>query len=174
MDLLELKLFTGQIVGIIATIITAISYQAKTKKWLLIIQSLSIICTFVSYLLLGAMSGFALNVICLVRNVCFFFQKEGKMPIYISTAIFSIAMIVFGIVSWQNVFSLLVIIALVINTIFLSLGKPQLLRYSILLTSPMVLVYNVVVFTIGGILNESLAIISSIIGIIRFRNQNKN
>ena len=96
------------------------------------------------------------------------------MPIYISTAIFSIAMIVFGIVSWQNVFSLLVIIALVINTIFLSLGKPQLLRYSILLTSPMVLVYNVVVFTIGGILNESLAIISSIIGIIRFRNQNKN
>ena len=71
-------------------------------------------------------------------------------------------------VSWQGPISLLVIIALAINTIVMSLGKPQRLRESVLLTSSMVLVYNIFVFSLGGIVNESVAIVSSVIGIVRF------
>jgi hypothetical protein len=37
----------------------------------------------------------------------------------------------------------------------------------------MILAYNCFVFSIGGIANEGLAIISSIIGIIRFRKITK-
>lgn len=37
----------------------------------------------------------------------------------------------------------------------------------------MVLIYNVFVFSIGGIANEALAIISSIIGLVRFYKNNK-
>jgi hypothetical protein len=33
----------------------------------------------------------------------------------------------------------------------------------------MILIYNIYVFTIGGMLNESIAIGSSLIGILRFR-----
>ena len=159
----------GQIIGILATLITALSYQMNTKKSLLLTQSLATACTCISYLLLGASAGFALNIVCLVRNGCFYYLKEGQMPIYISTAILAAAMVVLGAFSWQGPISLLMIIALAVNTVFLSLGKPQILRYSILLTSSMILIYNIYVFTIGGMLNESIAIGSSVIGILRFR-----
>ena len=141
----------------------------NTKKSLLLTQSLATACTCISYLFLGASSGFALNIVCLVRNGCFYYLKEGQKPIYISTAILATAMVVLGAFSWQGPISLLMIIALAVNTVFLSLGKPQILRYSILLTSSMILIYNIYVFTIGGMLNESIAIFSSLIGIIRFR-----
>ena len=161
----------GQTLGIIATLITALSYQANTKKKLLFIQSVATLCTCISYLLLGATSGFALNIVCLIRNVCFYFQKEGKTPIYISTSIFVVMMGILGAMSWQGPISLLIIVALAANTFFLSLGKPQMLRYSILVTSLMVLIYNIYALAIGGILNESIAILSAFIGIIRFRKK---
>ena len=159
----------GQIIGILATVITALSYQMNTKKSLLLTQSLATALTCISYLFLGASAGFALNIVCLVRNGCFYYLKEGQTPIYISTVILAAAMVVLGAFSWQGPISLLMIIALAVNTVFLSLGKPQILRYSILLTSSMILIYNIYVFTIGGILNESIAIGSSLIGILRFR-----
>lgn len=159
----------GQIIGILATVITALSYQMNTKKSLLLTQSLATALTCISYLFLGASAGFALNIVCLVRNGCFYYLKEGQTPIYISTAILATAMVVLGAFSWQGPISLLMIIALAVNTVFLSLGKPQILRYSILLTSSMILIYNIYVFTIGGMLNESIAIGSSLIGILRFR-----
>ena len=159
----------GQIIGILATVITALSYQMNTKKSLLLTQSLATALTCISYLFLGASAGFALNIVCLVRNGCFYYLKEGQTPIYISTAVLAAAMVVLGVFSWQGPISLLMIIALAVNTVFLSLGKPQILRYSILLTSSMILIYNIYVFTIGGMLNESIAIGSSLIGILRFR-----
>ena len=58
----------GQIIGILATVITALSYQMNTKKSLLLTQSLATACTCISYLFLGASSGFALTIVCLVRN----------------------------------------------------------------------------------------------------------
>ena len=160
---------TGQVLGIIATIITFISYQANTKKWVLIIQTSATAFTCFSYFFLGASSGLILNVVCILRNIIFFFQKEKTVSSYIWSGIFTGAMIVLGILSWQAWFSLFLIVALAANTVFLSLGNPQLLRKSILATSSLVIIYNLFVFSIGGLANEALAIISSIIGIIRFR-----
>ena len=161
----------GQIIGIVAMVITAISYQVNTKKSLLFIQTLATAATCISYLFLGASSGFLLNIVCIMRNIFFYFQKEGTKGIYISTSVFMAFMAVLGAFSWQGPISLLIIIALVVNTFFLSLGKPQVLKYSILLTSSMILIYNVYVFTIGGILNESIAIASAAVGIFRFRKK---
>ena len=69
--------------------------------------------------------------------------------------------------------SLLIIVALAANTVFLSFGNPQLLRKSILATSSLVLLYNIFVFSLGGIANEALAIGSSVVGIFRFRQETR-
>lgn len=159
----------GQILGIAAMLLTLLSYQMNTKKSLLALQSTATLCTCLSYLCLGASSGFALNIVCLLRNFCFYFLKEKSTASYICTAFAIIAMSVLGVFSWQGPISLFIIAALVINTIYMSLGNPQLLRKSILVTSPMMIVYNIAVFTIGGICSETLAIVSSVLGIIRFR-----
>jgi hypothetical protein len=158
----------GQIFGIATTVLSAISYQANTKKKLLILSSLAISCICISYLLLGAYSGFALNVICLIRNICFYFIKENTKTHRIVTALLVVTICIVGALSWQGPISLLIIIALAINTYFISLGKPQLLRYSLLLTCTMVLIYDIVYFSIGGIANESISAVSAVIGIIRY------
>ena len=161
----------GQVLGIIATIITFISYQANTKKSVLLIQSAATFCTCIGYYLLGASSGFALNIICLVRYGVYYFQKEGSKFQYLSAGVLTLAMVIVGAMSWQGPISLLIIIALAANTVFLSFGKPQLLRQSVLVTSSLVLIYNVFVFSLGGIANEGISIISSLIGIIRYRKE---
>ena len=159
----------GQTLGIFAPILTAFSYQANTKRRLLIIQSIATLCICISFLLLGAMSGFALNIVCLLRNLAFYFQNEKSKFNFVSAIFFALLMIPLGILSWQGWISILMIVALAINTVCMSFGRPQLLRKSILLTSTMVLIYSCFVFSVGSILNESLAIISSVIGIIRFQ-----
>ena len=164
----------GQVLGILATIVTVISYQMNTKKSLLLVQTAATTCTCLAYLFLGAASGFALNVVCIIRNVVFYFQKDTGRTHRISAALLALAMVVLGLLSWQGPVSLLIIAALAANTIFLSFGNPQLLRKSILGTSTLVLLYNIFVFSLGGIANESLSIFSSAVGIARFRREKEN
>lgn len=164
----------GQTLGVIATLVTFLSYQTNTKKAVLTVQSIATACTCLSYFFLGASSGFALNIVCLIRNVLFYFEKENTLWCYLTASGLALIMIGLGILSWQGYVSLFIIVALAANTVFLSFGNPQLLRKSILFTSTAILIYNVFVFSIGGIANESLAIISSIIGIIRFKGAKNN
>ena len=161
----------GQVLGVLATIVTVISYQMNTKKSLLLVQTAATACTCLAYLFLGAASGFALNVVCIIRNVVFYFQKGSGKGHMIPTLLLATAMVVLGALSWQGPVSLLIIAALAANTVFLSFGNPQLLRKSILGTSSLVLLYNIFVFSLGGIANESLAIVSSLVGIVRFRQE---
>ena len=87
----------------------------------------------------------------------------------IAASLFAVVMAVLGIFSWQGWYSILIVAALAANTVFLSLGDPQMLRKSILGTSTAIFIYNIFVFSIGGMANELVAIVSSIIGILRFR-----
>lgn len=158
----------GQILGIVATLIITSAYQANTKKGLLMIQTPGIAVLCISYLLLGASSGFALNVVCVLRNLGCYFVKEKTKPYYAMTAALMVVMGVMGILSWEGPVSLILIAALVANTFFIALGKPQILRYSIIVTSTLCLIYNVVVFSVGGILLEAISVVSAIIGSIRY------
>lgn len=165
------NIIIGQILGILATVITFISYQVNTKRSLLIIQTAATLCTCLGYLFLGASSGFALNICCIIRNVVYYFvdsKSKYNMP---AAIILAATMCVLGALSWEGPISLLVIIALAANTVFMSFGKPQLLRESVIATSGMILIYNIFVFSIGGIVNEGVSIVSSIVGIIRFRKK---
>ena len=159
----------GQLIGIAAPILTVISYQMNTKRSVLLTLTGATVATCISYFLLGATSGFVLNIACLLRNFCCFFVKEKTKGSYIIAAVFAVIMSILGIYSWQGIHSLLIIAGLVINTVFVSIGVPQWLRKSILLTSTLVLIYNIIEFSVGGSANEALAIGSSVVGIIRFR-----
>lgn len=158
----------GQILGLLATAITVASYQANEKKKLLIIQSAATLATCLGYLFIGAGAGFALNIVCLVRNGAFYFIKKESKLYRAAAILLSVLMVGVGLLSWEGPISLLIIVALALNTLFMAFGTPQILRYSVLFTSSLLLIYNVYVFTVGGILNEGLSIVSSLIGIFRF------
>ena len=159
----------GQSFGFVAFALTFVSYQCKTQKKLLVVQTFATVSILISYGLLGAFAGMALNVCAVVRNLVYYNRGKkifsGKLIPYLLAALMAIV----SILSWQGPITLLITAGLMINTVFLSFDNPQRLRYSILLTSSLVLLYNIFVFSMGGIFNETIAIISSVIGIIRYR-----
>lgn len=164
----------GQIIGILATVMFVISFQTNSKKSLTIVQTTAVICICVSYLFLKAWSGLALNLVVVIRNITFYFQTPRTKKIYILAGVFSVMLIILGIFSWQGMASVLLMVALTANTIVFSLGDPQILRISILFTSPLALLYTIFVFSLGGIACEAFGIISSVVGIVRFKQTQKN
>lgn len=61
------------------------------------------------------------------------------------------------------------------NTVFMSFVDPQLLRKSVIGTCSLILIYNIFMEnpTIGGIVNESVGIVASVVGILTFRFRKK-
>ena len=83
----------------------------------------------------------------------------------------SVIMGAIGILSWQNWYSIFVVLGLIINSYCMSFSNPQSIGKSILVTSPLVLIYDVLVLSVGGAVYESIAIISAVIGILRTKRK---
>ena len=160
---------TGQIMGWVAALLTFASYQFKEHKKLLLIQTLATLSICISYALLGAWSGMLLNIVCILRNFIIY-KKDLKIFSHkFWPYLLAGMMAVMGALSWQGIMSLLIVVALAVNTLFLYFPNMQNLRKSILLTCSMVLLYNVYYMVWGGVLNEAIAITSAVIGLYRFR-----
>ncbi|MBQ8402203.1 MAG: YgjV family protein [Clostridia bacterium] len=167
------QMIIGQILGIMATVIAFVSYQCRGQKQLLLLQTISTACNCMSYMFLGASSGFVLNIVCMVRNVLYYIFRSRAGVSTVIGCILAVVMIFLGAMSWQGAVSLLIITALSVNTVFMSLRNPQILRISVLFTCSLILIYNIFVFSIGGILNEGISIVSAVIGIVRFAKAGK-
>ena len=159
----------GQFLGVVAVILGFITYQMKSPKALLIVNMITCGVFCAHYLLIGAISGFVLNAVGMVRNV-FYTNRDKKFfasPIW--PFVFAAIMLVAGLLTWQDWRSILVICALIINSLALSMKNAQHIRWSLLITCPLVMIYDVLLHSYGGFVYEGMSIISAIIGIIRFR-----
>ena len=172
MDLTNINEIIGQAISIVYVILFALSYQVKEQKHIIIIQTFGTLGWCLAYYFIGATSGFAVNIITIVRNISMLFIKPRTRLSYITTAILVVAMGVVSALSWDGPQTLIIVISLMLNTLFFSFGDPQLLRKSVIGTSSGFLLYNIITMLSGGIISESMSIISSIIGVIRFRKLN--
>lgn len=168
---MELAMIIGQVMGLVAVVLGFVSFQMRTQKQLLVVQTATTIAFCIHYYLIGATSGLMLNLLGILRNLAYYHKEKKifagkKCPIF-----FAAVMGIVGLLSWQDYYSIFVVLGLVINTVCLSFADPQNIRKSILVTSPMVLIYDAFVLSIGGIIYESVVIVSSIIGILRYRKQ---
>ena len=121
----------GQILGWAAALLMFISYQCKEHKRLLVVQTASSLCICASYCLLGAWSGMLLNIVCILRNLIIY-KKNLKIFSY-SFWPYALAgvMVVVGALSWQGPMSLLMIVALAVNSVLIYFPNVQNLRKSI-------------------------------------------
>ena len=159
----------GQIFGIIAVILGFVTYQVRTQKKLLFVQILTTLVFVIHYLLIGAVSGMALNMVAMVRNIVY---SRRDLKIFSGKgwpAIFAVIMGIMGLLSWQGWYSVFVVLGLVINSLCMAFKDPQKIRKSILVTSPLVLIYDAFALSVGGMIYESVAIVSALVGILRFR-----
>lgn len=160
----------GHIVGFLGVASIFASYQFKEKKTIMIGQILGSAFISLQFFLIGDPTAFALNAVCLLRNLIFNVKNRlGKLGA-LSPYFFSVAIVAVSVLMWNGPTTLLMMSGLAINTVCLGVCKPQGLRASLLLTCVLVLIYDLLTGSVSGALNEVLSIISASVGLIRYRH----
>ena len=148
----------GQALGVVAVILGFVTYQMKSPKALLIVNLITCGVFCLHYLLIGAISGAVMNGLGILRNVVY---TNRDKKIFSSPAwpfIWAAVMLVAGLITWQDWRSVLMVCALVINSMALSMKNAQHIRYSLLITCPLVMIYDVLLHSYGGIVYEGMSI----------------
>jgi len=157
----------GQSLMVIAVVLGFISYQMKSQEKLLMLQCATGTVFVFHYLLIGGFAGMAMNIVGIVRVIVYIFRLRRGSNEIVTPIIFAILQAVSCIIGWDDWYSIFVFFGIVLNTLAFALPKAELVRRSVLITSPLVIIYDVFVMSIGGIVYESIAVISSFIGILR-------
>lgn len=159
----------GHILGAVAIGLFFLSYQIFDKKKLLIVQTLATAMLCLQYIFIGAYYGFGLNIVCIIRNLLYYRRDKRSISGLGLPILLALVMAFVSLFSWDGYHSLLIITGLMVNTVCMGAFDSQKLRKSILLTCPMILVYNVFEASYSGIISETMSIISAVIGIIRYK-----
>ena len=167
----------AQIFGILAFIASVVSFQMKTYRQILWVQTLCASLFVVHFLLLSrcgqadAMTGAALNGVCAFRDVILLVTGEKRSPklTRILAVVFSLAVVAIGILTWSSWVSLLFIIAMVLNTVALSIPDPNMVRVFIMISAPFACAYDILTHSIGGTVNEVVSFLSALTAFIRCR-----
>lgn len=163
----------AQLLGVLGFIFSVISFQQNTQKRIVFVQFLANVSFTIHFYLIGAYTGSILNGIAIIRSFVYCFKDKKWASSNIWIVIFSLAFVVAGIYTWEGPLSILPIVAMVLSSISFGIKNPKLVRRIYFPCSPMWLIYNIAGHSIGGVLTESFAMISIIIGMLRFDRKKK-
>ena len=155
----------AQIIGLFSFIVSLIAYHKKTKKKILSTMIISNTLNFIHYFLLDAISGGITKIVAVIRDILIINKKNSKSIFYIFVFIY----LILGITLYNNLLSIIPIVASFITTIAAFFGTPYIIKIVALLTFTLWLVYNIFVLSFAGIISNVVAIISTIIAIKNFK-----
>lgn len=166
----------GQIWGVIAMILIVLSFQFKDAKRLFLIQVCSCLLFTLHYLFLGlggdsaAYSGMAQNIVGLLFRVSLSLSDKRKwlMSPLVMAGLCALAAVVAVLTYPGRLIALLPVIANFACIGCMWTKKTDVMRLTqVSVISPLWLIYNIVTFSIPGILTESFNLVS--IGIYYLR-----
>ena len=170
--------FVAQCISIIGMAINVLSFQRKEQRQIVFMQLIGSTFFGVSYVMIGAYVGGLLNVVAMIRAVAYWqrerFHAEKIHWVYgiaaASLCVYAVSFTLFGTEpSVKNlIIELLPAIAMVLSTVGFYLGSARAVRFIGTVCSPLWFIYNIFNFNIGGIIAESIAIVSIFIGILRY------
>jgi len=166
----------SQIFTILGIILLGSSYLCKSKRQILILTLLSSICYGGHNFLLGAITGVAMNIVTIITSIWLYINEKSKKEtslIFLITI--SLLIIILGILSYQNIFSLLPIIASLLFTYSIWQNNNKVYRWIGLSTSVMWLSYNAYLSSIMGMFSEIILLGFKVVGVIKtIRNKSKH
>ncbi len=155
-------------------IFNIIAMQRKRKSTLLKMDVMSGFCAFMHYAFLGAWAGMASKFISTIRNAiaAYISSKKIKTP-KILPIIFVTLYIMIGFFAFDSPLAVLPILAPCIYTIAIYTCDITKIRYAGAITAIIWLIYDICVFSIVGMIAQTILIINVVIAIYRFRKKKK-
>ena len=165
---MSIKFLLIQAIGILGTVSFFLSFQCKRNKHLFRVQFLSYLCYTIHLLMLGATTGGISYVLNTVRSFClgskYSFLKSKPM-----CAIICAAQVVTLFFTWGGWWSILPVAANIASTIGGYTHNARKIRIAgMFINSPLWIIYDIIVGSWAGILDEVISEASMIISIYRY------
>lgn len=158
----------AQIVGGLGILLNVIIYQQKARIRILVCKLSSDVVWMAHYLLLGAYSAAAIAVIGIARESVFIKVKRGTRAATVSLCVFIAASILSAVLTWAGPLSLLPAAASVLSVYSFSRAEPRLSRLLSFPISGAMGTYSFFHASWAGVVNETLTVLSSLAGVVRF------
>lgn len=169
--------YIANAVGVLAVAIFVLSYQQKTRRGIVLCNTISRALYVVQYLLLGAFEGAVLDVIGILASVLAQRKDTPFIKRYLKAVIIGVNLliVVAGLALYKNVFSLLPMMGVLLHTGAFWLSDERRIRLVSFLGSPFWLVYNLVTHAYGSAVGDLLTMASIGLAIYRYdiRKQTK-
>lgn len=161
----------SQIFVLIMYTLIATTYFCKSRTVILILNFLSLVSISITYILLNAWTGFALTCVAILRNVIFLIdeKKNGKSnkifkkDILILLFLYIIS-ILLAIITYNGFFSLFHVLGTMVYTYSVWQKKTDIYKILGIPAETCSLIYNIYIFSLFGIVFDSILVICSITG----------
>lgn len=165
---MSIKFICIQAIGILGTVLFFLSYQFKRNKTLFRIQFVSYLCYTVHLLMLGAITGGISYVLNTVRSFCLG-SKHDFLKSKMMCAIICALQVVTLVLTWDGWISILPVAANIAATIGGYTHNGKKIRIAgMFINSPLWIIYDILVGSWAGILDEIVTEASMILSIIRY------
>ena len=165
----DLDNFLVQLIGFVGVAFFIFSYQIKSNRALFLFQLIGCILFCVQFFIMGAYTGALSLVVNIIRNFLLLKAKEWSwVKSKLTLACIIAVLVVITVYTWAGLHSLLPFISVAVTSIGYWTDNAQKIRLSQLIGSPCTLVYDVIIRSWGGVLNETIVILSIVISIARF------
>ncbi|MCQ2557739.1 MAG: YgjV family protein [Oscillospiraceae bacterium] len=157
-----------QLVGVLGTVLYFLSYQCKNNRRLFQVQFLSYSFYTAHLLLLGAFTGGFSYILNLVRSFCLG-SKNAFLRSRWMCALLCVGQCAVLALTWGGWLSLLPVAGNIASTIGGYTRNARKIRIAgLCINSPLWILYDILVGSWAGILDEVVSDVSMIISIIRF------
>ena len=163
----DMELFANAI-GILAVVLFVFSYQLRTRRNLIICNAASRVLYVLQYILLGAFEGALLDIIALAVTIVYkrCSSLSGRSVTLVALAS-NIAIVVLGMTTYKNYFSLLPIVGVIFETVALLPRSEKKIRLLSLLGAPFWLIYNLISSAYGSAVGNVITIVMIVVAIVR-------
>lgn len=156
-------------VGFAGVLLFVISYQIKSNKGLFLCQMIGCTLFCLQFFMMGAYTGAISLIINIIRNILLLKSKEWKWAkSKVVLSLILATLVISTVITWNGPISLLPFISIAVTTIGYWTDNGLNIRLSQLVGSPCYLIYDILVHSWGGVISESIAIVSIIVSICRF------
>ena len=186
-----------QVIGFIGIALNILSVQFNKHWKIMLLKTLGSMTFVLQYILLGAWVGMVMDLIGSIRNVVFTLNVQKGKSNKFWIVFFSIITFVAGVATiistwdkaigyasnWSNnadvvlviavSISIISIVAKLLTTIAYGFKDPHTIRMVNIPSNACWVIYNVVAFSIAGVINDLMCLVSIIIAEIRFSKKGK-
>ncbi len=157
-------------VGLVAVVLFVSSYQMKRRSSIIVCNAISRALYILQYVLLGAFSGAALDVIGLISSVLATRKdspliRKLRVPVLI---LINAAMLAVNVLLYESAWDVLPFIGVLLHTTAFWLTNEKKIRALSILGSPFWFAYNAHAMALGSAAGDVFTIISIGIAILRY------